>query len=149
MDSILFALRRAEKIAAAHFASEHGALTLRQYMLLKTVASLPDQVGTQTDIVDASGFDRSTASEMIVRLVGAQLLARKRDSEDRRANTVKLTARGRKALAAAEPHARATERHVAEAMIPALAIAAEARRPRKAPKPAIAAQRGAHVAEAA
>jgi DNA-binding MarR family transcriptional regulator len=120
MDSILFALRRAEKIATAHFASKYGKLTLRQYMLLKAVATLPGETGTQTDIVDASGIDRSTASEMISRLVGAHLLARKRGREDARANTVKLTARGRKALGEAEPHARATEKHVIQTMIPAL-----------------------------
>lgn len=94
-------LHRALQLALDVYAEEVGAdaLTQRQFAVLSAVA---DNEGlTQTDLVRATGIDRSTLADMVARMIGKGLLARERSAVDARANTVRLTDAGRAELDAA------------------------------------------------
>lgn len=95
-----------------------GAPTQRQFAVLAAVAG--NEGLTQTDLVRATGIDRSTLAELVARMIGKGLLARERSAADARANTVRLTEVGRSALAQAAPKvAEADERILA--LVPARA----------------------------
>jgi DNA-binding MarR family transcriptional regulator len=53
---------------------------------------------SQTDIVNATGIDRSTTAELVTRLVKKGWLQRRRAKDDARAYAVRLTAAGKKAM---------------------------------------------------
>lgn len=71
---------------------------------------------SQTELVQATGIDRSTLADMIVRLQGKDLLARKRTDEDQRANAVRLTPVGRRALRSAMPAMLRSESGILEVL---------------------------------
>ncbi len=98
MDSPGHLLRRAEQRAAIIYTQEVGAngLTPRQYVVLSAVAAYEGH--TQSDLVMATGIDRSTLADMIGRMIDNGLLSRERTKDDARANAVKLTAAGRRSL---------------------------------------------------
>ncbi len=102
-------MRRAEQRAMNIYTQEVGAggLTPRQYVLLTAVLTYEGQ--NQSDLVSATGIDRSTLAEMIARMLEAGMLSRERTKDDARANAVKLTASGRRALAAAAAKIRKAE----------------------------------------
>ena len=105
-------LHRALQLALDIYAEETGpdAVTQRQYAVLSAVAA---QEGlTQTDLVRATGIDRSTLADLVARMIGKGLLARQRSVSDARANTVNLTADGRTALEAAEPKVAAADARI-------------------------------------
>lgn len=109
-------LRRANQHANDLYTNEQdsGILTQRQFAVLYAV---DQQEGmSQTDLVRATGIDRSTLADMIVRLTGKEFLARKRTEEDARANSVKITAAGRRALKAAMPAVLKSEAKILEAL---------------------------------
>jgi DNA-binding MarR family transcriptional regulator len=56
--------------------------------------------------VNATGIDRSTLADMILRMEERGLLTRGRSADDGRAKSVALTASGRSALATSAPRAR-------------------------------------------
>jgi DNA-binding MarR family transcriptional regulator len=102
-------LHRALQLALDIYAEEAGpeAITQRQYAVLAAVAV---QEGlTQTDLVRATGIDRSTLADLVARMIGKGLLARERSTVDARANTVSLTPPGREALTAATPRVAAAD----------------------------------------
>lgn len=101
-------LHRAQQFAAERFARDVGVdLTLRQFALIAAVA---EQNGrTQTDLVQATGIDRSTLADMIGRMEDRGFLQRDKAAEDKRAKTVSLTAAGKSALAKAVPAADAAD----------------------------------------
>ncbi len=101
-------LHRAQQFAAERFARDVGVdLTLRQFALIAAVA---EQNGrTQTDLVQATGIDRSTLADMIGRMEDRGFLQRDKAAEDKRAKTVSLTAAGKTALAKAVPAADAAD----------------------------------------
>lgn len=87
-----------------------GAPTQRQFAVLAAVA---DNEGlTQTDLVHATGIDRSTLADLVARMMGKDLLARERSATDGRANTVRLSAAGRAALDAARPRVEAADKRI-------------------------------------
>lgn len=96
-------LRRAQQFAADVYQEAVGAdgLTPRQFAVLYTVEAREGL--SQTDLVRETGIDRSTLADMISRMLKKDLLQRKRTDGDQRANAVKITAAGRKALKAALP----------------------------------------------
>lgn len=96
-------LRRAQQHSNDRYMTEKGdvKLTQRQFAVLFAVEQR-DGV-SQTDLVTMTGIDRSTLADMIVRMQSKDLLARKRTDEDQRANSVRITAAGRKVLKAAMP----------------------------------------------
>jgi DNA-binding MarR family transcriptional regulator len=78
------------------FAEQGSPLTPRQYVVLTV---LEDGEGAiQTDIVRATGIDRSTLADLVKRLVTAGYVRRQRSKTDARANVVRLTDSGRKVL---------------------------------------------------
>ena len=82
-------LHRALQLALDLYAVETGpgAVTQRQYAVLAAVAE--HEGLTQTDLVRATGIDRSTLADMIARMISKGYLARERSATDGRANTVR------------------------------------------------------------
>jgi DNA-binding MarR family transcriptional regulator len=107
-------LHRALQLALDIYVEEigPGALTQRQYAVLSAV--MAKEGCTQSELVRATGIDRSTLAELVARLIGKNLLARERSTLDARANTVRLTPEGRAAVEEAAPRvALADERILA------------------------------------
>jgi DNA-binding MarR family transcriptional regulator len=87
-----------------------GAVTQRQFAVLAAVSA---QEGlTQTDLVRATGIDRSTLADLVARMIAKGLIARERSSTDARANTVSLSDAGRVALAEASPRVAAADARI-------------------------------------
>jgi DNA-binding MarR family transcriptional regulator len=95
-------LHRVQQLAADRFGA--ADITLRQFTVLAAVSGRTGQ--TQTDLVNATGIDRSTLADMILRMEERGLLTRGRSADDGRAKSVALTASGRSALATSAPRAR-------------------------------------------
>jgi DNA-binding MarR family transcriptional regulator len=108
-NSLSHLLRRAQQFAHEQFVQQMGtsSLTPRQFIVLFAVDE--EEGLSQTDLVNRTGIDRSTLADMISRMIKNGLLARKRTAEDARANSVRLTAAGRRALKGAMPKALAAE----------------------------------------
>ena len=96
-------LRRAQQFASETF-SDLGmsdGVTLRQSVVLAAVA---EQEGlSQSDLVVATGIDRSTLADMIARMEARGLVTRSAAEDDARAKSVSLTNLGRDALEASLP----------------------------------------------
>ncbi len=111
-DSPSHLLHRALQVSLDIYAEAFGdnPLTQRQYAVLAAVEA---QEGlTQTDLVRATGIDRSTLADMAARMIAKGLLARERSAADARANAVRLTDEGRAALAEARPRMAAADARV-------------------------------------
>lgn len=109
-NSLSHLLRRAQQFAYDQFVQQMGSssITPRQFIVLFAVNE--EEGLSQTDLVNRTGIDRSTLADMISRMIKNGLLARKRTAEDARANSVRLTAAGRRALKGAMPKAMAAEK---------------------------------------
>jgi DNA-binding MarR family transcriptional regulator len=96
-------LRRVNQLATDFYddEDESDGLTQRQLAVLHAV-DLNDGV-SQTELVKVTGIDRSTLADMIMRMQKRELLMRKRTEEDGRANAVRITTIGRRALRASMP----------------------------------------------
>lgn len=97
-------LHRAQQMAADAFTRAYGkddALTFRQFAVLAAVAETPG--ASQSDLVRATGIDRSTLADMIARMEKKNLLSREASKADGRAKSVKLTNKGGRKLADATP----------------------------------------------
>ncbi|MGE3302187.1 MAG: MarR family winged helix-turn-helix transcriptional regulator [Hyphomonadaceae bacterium] len=105
-------LHRAQQFAADRFGA--ADITLRQFAVLAAVSNRSGQ--TQTDLVNATGIDRSTLADMILRMEERGLLARGRSAEDGRAKSVTLTASGRSAFASAAPRVRSADEAILSAL---------------------------------
>jgi DNA-binding MarR family transcriptional regulator len=105
-------LHRALQLALDIYAEETGpdALTQRQYAVLAAVAA--HEGLTQTDLVHATGIDRSTLADLVARMIGKGLIGRERSAADARANTVSLTEAGRAALTATSPRVAAADARI-------------------------------------
>lgn len=105
-------LHRALQAALDLYAEETGAgaITQRQFAVLTAVAA--HEGLSQTDLVKATGIDRSTLADMVARMIGKDLLGRERSISDARANTVSLTDAGRAVLAEAAPRVAAADRRI-------------------------------------
>jgi DNA-binding MarR family transcriptional regulator len=75
-------------------------LTARQYVVLVTVGQ-KDGV-SQQDIIDHTGIDRSTVSQIMQTMIRKGLLKRRRTKEDARAYAITVTEQGRDVLKASE-----------------------------------------------
>lgn len=95
-------LRRAQQYANDLYSKEVGANgpTPRQFEVLYCVSQ--NEGLSQTDLVRATGIDRSTLADMIARMLKKGLLSRHRTKDDARANAVSITASGRKMLSGAQ-----------------------------------------------
>jgi len=88
-------LHRAQQLAADRFAimvGENG-VTLRQFAVLSAIHESPGL--SQTELVHATGIDRSTLADMIVRMEKRGWVHRAASNADARANSVTLTDLGR------------------------------------------------------
>lgn len=102
-------LRRAQQYVTDIFARSglSDNVTLRQTVLLGAVAET--EGASQTELVRATGVDRSTLAEMVSRMERKGLLTRKKDRQDGRAKRVWLTEAGRARLDQALPAMRAVD----------------------------------------
>jgi len=94
-------LRRAQQYANDTYSKGVGSKgpTPRQFEVLHVVSQ--NEGLSQTDLVQATGIDRSTLADMIARMIAKGLLSRKRTKADARANAVSITATGKRMLAGA------------------------------------------------
>lgn len=102
-NGLLALLHRANQLATERFAETLGDsdLTARQVQVLAAIDA--NEGLSQTEIVAATGIDRSTLADIVRRLAQRKLIERKRSKDDARAYMVKLTEAGRKALADGKP----------------------------------------------
>jgi len=109
--SVTHLLHRVLQLALDFHAEASGpaGLTQRQFTVL-AAAGAGDGV-SQSDLVRATGIDRSTLADLVARMISKGLLERERSATDARANTVRLSANGRAALAeGGRPAARSDAR---------------------------------------
>ncbi|HUZ14296.1 MAG TPA: MarR family winged helix-turn-helix transcriptional regulator [Caulobacteraceae bacterium] len=92
-------LHRVLQLALDYHAAAAGpeGLTQRQYTVL-AAAGASDGV-SQSDLVRATGIDRSTLADLVARMSSRGLIERQRSALDARINTVRLSEAGRAALA--------------------------------------------------
>ena len=109
LSSPLHLLHRASQQADGLFSRHVGdiELTPRQFAVLEAVAG---QSGlSQTDIMAATGIDRSSTAELVRRLVKNGCLQRRRTRRDTRMYAVRITAQGRQMLAIGASASRSAE----------------------------------------
>src|SRR5215469_17506811 len=109
--SVTHLLHRVLQLALDYHAEASGptGLTQRQFTVL-AAAGAGDGV-SQSDLVRATGIDRSTLADLVARMIAKGLLERERSATDARANTVRLSASGRAALSdGGKPAARSDAR---------------------------------------
>jgi MarR family transcriptional regulator, temperature-dependent positive regulator of motility len=101
--SLVHLLHRAGQVAGdSHFAAfGKDGLTPRQIALLLTLANQEDI--SQTQLVSATGIDRSTLAEMIARMTAKGLIGRAISPSDKRVKRVALASAGQAALGEAIP----------------------------------------------
>jgi len=136
-------LHRALQIALDYHAEATGAegLTQRQFAVLAAAGA--SEGLTQSDLVRATGIDRSTLADLVARMIKKGLLERERSATDARANSVRLSEVGRMALAdGAGPAAEADARFLSllspkkrETFVKMLASLSEAETAPKKAKP--------------
>ena len=107
-------LHRAQQIAANESASAAAGITLRQFSVL---AALSGNDGvSQSDLVNATGIDRSTLADMVARMEKAGLIKRVASKTDKRAKVVSLMAKGKKAYEKALPAVEKADAAIFEAL---------------------------------
>jgi DNA-binding MarR family transcriptional regulator len=77
-------------------AAGSSGLTQRQFAVLAAAGGADGL--SQSELVRATGIDRSTLADLVARMLGKGLLQRERSASDARANTVRLSSAGRAAL---------------------------------------------------
>jgi DNA-binding MarR family transcriptional regulator len=105
-------MHRALQLALDVYAEEVGAdgPTQRQFAVLEAVSV---QAGlTQTDLVKATGIDRSTLADLVSRMTAKGLLERERSALDARAMAVRLSADGAAMLETAKPRVQAADKRI-------------------------------------
>jgi DNA-binding MarR family transcriptional regulator len=109
--SVTHLLHRVLQLALDYHAEASGpmGLTQRQYTVL-AAAGAADGV-SQSDLVRATGIDRSTLADLVARMMAKGLLERERSATDARANTVRVSQAGKLALTeGGKPAARSDAR---------------------------------------
>lgn len=105
-------IHRVLQLALDIYSEETGAdgLTQRQFAVLEAVSHKAGL--TQTDLVRATGIDRSTLADLVARMTTKGLLTRERSSLDARAMAVRLSAGGQAMLDAARPRVEAADKRI-------------------------------------
>lgn len=109
-------IHRAQQFAADCYMETAGrdVLTQRQFAVLATVA---DNEGlTQTDLIRATGIDRSTLADLVARMATKDLIERERAPHDGRANLVRITQNGRSALESLRPQVAKADQAILDAL---------------------------------
>lgn len=105
-----YLINRAGARLAAAFSAEiapHG-IELREWRVLAALHAKGP--GRLSDLAASTSIDISTLSRLVGRMTGSGLISRAREASDRRAVHIRLTAKGRDAVAAIVPRARAYQR---------------------------------------
>ncbi len=105
--SVVHLLHQATQVADGVFTRTVRTLTPRQFVILNAVSA--SEGLSQTDVIVATGIDRSTVSSMTRTLVKRGFLARKRVKGDARTYAVRLTDAGQRVLDSARPLAEKVE----------------------------------------
>lgn len=111
-DSPSHQMHRALQLALDVYAEEVGSAgpTQRQFAVLEAVSL---QAGlTQTDLVKATGIDRSTLADLVSRMTARGLLQRERSTLDARAMAVRLSPEGAAMLETARPRVLAADKRI-------------------------------------
>ena len=105
-------MHRALQLALDIYAEEAGSdgPTQRQYAVMEAV-SVKEGL-TQTDLVRATGIDRSTLADLVSRMTAKGLLDREKSTLDARAKAVRLSEQGQAALDAAHPRVEAADKRI-------------------------------------
>ena len=111
-DSPSHLMHRVLQLALDIYAEEAGpdGLTQRQFAVLEAVSARSGL--TQTDLVKATGIDRSTLADLVARMTAKGLLERERSALDARAKAVRLSETGQAALEAARPRVVAADKRI-------------------------------------
>ena len=105
-------MHRVLQLALDIYSEEAGSdgLTQRQFAVLEAVSQKSGL--TQTDLVRATGIDRSTLADLVSRMTVKGLLDREKSSIDARAKAVRLSSKGQEALDAARPRVEAADKRI-------------------------------------
>ena len=105
-------MHRALQLALDIYSEETGpdGLTQRQFAVLEAVSHKSGL--TQTDLVRATGIDRSTLADLVARMTTKGLLEREKSTLDARAKAVRLSPAGEAALEAARPQVEAADKRI-------------------------------------
>lgn len=105
-------MHRVLQLALDIYSEEAGpdGLTQRQFAVLEAVSQKSGL--TQTDLVRATGIDRSTLADLVSRMTTKGLLDREQSAVDARAKAVSLSAAGQAALDAARPKVEAADKRI-------------------------------------
>ena len=105
-------MHRALQLALDIYGEEMGSdgLTQRQFAVLEAVDAHSGL--TQSDLVKATGIDRSTLADLVARMTTKGLLERERSTLDARAMAVRLSEAGQAALEAARPKIAAVDKRI-------------------------------------
>lgn len=105
-------MHRVLQLALDIYSEETGpdGLTQRQFAVLEAVSHKSGL--TQTDLVRATGIDRSTLADLVARMTTKGLLDRVQSTIDARAKAVSLSAAGQAALDAARPKVEAADKRI-------------------------------------
>ncbi len=111
-DSPSHLMHRVLQLSLDIYAEEAGpdGPTQRQYAVMEAV-SVKEGL-TQTDLVRATGIDRSTLADLVARMTTKGLLSRERSVVDARAKAVRLSAEGQALLEAARPRVEAADKRI-------------------------------------
>ncbi len=111
-DSPSHLMHRVLQLSLDIYAEEAGpdGLTQRQFAVLEAVSVRSGL--TQTDLVKATGIDRSTLADLVARMTAKGLLERERSTLDARAKAVRLSEAGQTALADARPRVEAADKRI-------------------------------------
>lgn len=112
MDSPSHLMHRGLQLALDIYAEELGpdGVTQRQYAVLEAAAQGTGL--TQTELVRATGIDRSTLADLVARMTAKGLLERERSALDARAKVVRVGPAGLTALEAARPRVEAVDKRI-------------------------------------
>jgi len=105
-------MHRVLQLALDIYSEEAGAdgPTQRQFAVMEAVSAKEGL--TQTDLVRATGIDRSTLADLVTRMTAKGLLDRERSAIDARAKAVRLSKTGAAMLAAARPRVEAADKRI-------------------------------------
>jgi len=105
-------MHRVLQLALDIYSEEAGTdgPTQRQFAVMEAVAAKSGL--TQTDLVRATGIDRSTLADLVSRMTTRGLLERERSAVDARAKAVRLSEAGTALLESARPRVEAADKRI-------------------------------------
>ncbi|MCR9129272.1 MAG: MarR family winged helix-turn-helix transcriptional regulator [Alphaproteobacteria bacterium] len=109
-------LHRAQQFAADRFSEATGGVEITQRQFAVLCAVHANEGLTQTQLVQATGIDRSTLAELVSRMASKGLLLREKAAGDARANAVRFTDDGRSLYGTVIAGAKAADEAILSAL---------------------------------